>query len=48
MTNKRFTKNFLNEICNEYCITLLREYSENELSSQKFIDFKCTKCNENT
>jgi hypothetical protein len=48
MTKKRFTKNFLNQICNEYCITLLSEYSENELSSQKFIDFKCIKCNENT
>jgi hypothetical protein len=48
MKNKKFTKNFLNQICNEYCITLLRDYSENELSCQKFIDFKCTKCNENT
>lgn len=48
MTIKRFTKDFLNNICNEYNIKLLRNYSENELGAQKFIDFICTKCNENT
>jgi hypothetical protein len=48
MTIKRFTKEFLNNFCNVHKITLLREYSENELSSQKFIDFICIKCNENT
>ena len=48
MTIKKFTKEFLNNFCNVHKITLLREYSENELSSQKFIDFICIKCNENT
>ena len=45
---KRFTLEFLNEICCEKGITLLKIYSEDELNSQKFIDFKCIKCNENT
>lgn len=48
MTIKKFTKDFLKNICNEYNIKLLKEYSDNELSSQKFIEFICTKCNENT
>jgi hypothetical protein len=48
MPNRKFTKEFLNNICDEYNITLLSEYSDNELSSQKFIEFICTKCNENT
>jgi DNA-directed RNA polymerase subunit L len=48
MPNKRFTKDFLNNICDEYNITLLREYSNNELGAQKFIEFICTKCNKNT
>lgn len=42
MTVKKFTKDFLNNII------LLKEYSDNKLSSQKFIEFICTKCNENT
>ena len=45
---KRFTKDFLNEICVKYNITLLREYEESELGCKKFIEFKCVKCNENT
>lgn len=45
---KKFTKEFLNKICKDFNITLLRDYCEDELNSLKFIDFKCTKCNENT
>jgi hypothetical protein len=48
MTIKKFTKEFLNKTCIDLNITLLKDYCDNELSSQKFIDFKCTKCNENT
>jgi hypothetical protein len=48
MTVKKFTKNFLKNICEYYNITLLKEYSDNELSSQKFIEFICIKCSENT
>ena len=48
MPNKKFTRDFLNNICDEYNITLLREYSDNELGAQKFIEFICTKCNKNT
>jgi hypothetical protein len=45
MTVKRFNKDLLNKICIEYKITLVHEYSENELGAQKFIEFKCIKCN---
>jgi hypothetical protein len=45
---KRFTLEFLNQICSEKGMALLKNYSEDELNSQKFIDFKCIKCNENT
>ena len=48
MTVKKFNKIFLDQICNEYNITLLRDYSDNELKGQTFIEFKCIKCNENT
>ena len=48
MVNKRFTKEFLYNLCKEQNITLLREYYEEELNSQKFIDFKCVKCNQDT
>ena len=48
MTIKKFTKEFLNNFCNVHNIILLREYSENELRGEKFIDFICIKCNENT
>jgi hypothetical protein len=45
---KKFTLEFLNQICSEKKMTLLKNYLEDELNSQKFIDFKCIKCNENT
>lgn len=48
MPNKKFTKELLYKICKEQNITLLREYDEKELNSQKFIDFKCVKCNQDT
>lgn len=48
MPNKRFTKEFLYILCKEQNITLLREYDEEELNSQKFIDFKCVECNQDT
>ena len=48
MPTKRFTKDFLYQVCNEYNITLLRQYEDNELGAQKFIDFICIKCNKNT
>lgn len=48
MTNKKFTKEFLHNLCNEKNLQLLREYSENELNSQIFIEFKCTQCNKDT
>jgi uncharacterized protein YajQ (UPF0234 family) len=48
MPYKKFTKEFLYKLCNEQSITLLRNYDENELNSQKFIEFKCIKCNEAT
>ena len=48
MPIKRFTKDFLYQVCNEYNITLLRQYEDNELNAQKFIDFICIKCNKNT
>lgn len=48
MTVKRFTKDFLHNLCCKYNITLLRNYGEKELNCQKFIDFKCIKCNKNT
>ena len=41
MTIKKFTKEFLNNFCNVHNIILLREYSENELRGEKFIDFIC-------
>lgn len=40
---KRFTLEFLNEICCEKGITLFKNYSEDELNGQTFIDFKCIK-----
>jgi len=46
--NKKYTLDFLTCLCNEKSITLLQKYSENELNSQTFIDFKCIDCNENT
>ena len=48
MPNKKFTKEFLDSVCCKYNITLLRNYDEKELNCQKYIDFKCIKCNENT
>jgi hypothetical protein len=48
MTKKRFTKVFLNQICFEHNIILLKDYSNDELGAQKFIEFKCIKCNKNT
>ena len=48
MTVKRFTKDFLHKTCNDYNITLLREYNEHELCAQTFLDFICIKCNQNT
>ena len=48
MTKKLFTLEFLNKICNDKCITLLQNYSENELNCNKFIEFKCIDCNKNT
>ena len=46
--SKRFTLDFLNKICNDKCIILLQNYSENELNSKKNIEFKCIDCNKNT
>jgi hypothetical protein len=48
MTVKRFTKVFLNQICIKHNIILLKDYSNHELGAQKFIEFKCIKCNKNT
>ena len=45
---KRFTLEFLNQICSEKEMTLLKNYSEDELNGQTFIDFKCIKCYKNT
>lgn len=45
---KKFTLDFLNKICDEKEIALLQKYSEDELNGQKFIEFKCINCNENT
>jgi len=48
MSNKRFTKLFLYELCKEYNITLLREYHEKELNYRTIIEFNCTICNNDT
>lgn len=48
MTVKKFTKHFLIKLCKEQNITLLHDYEDIELNSQKFIEFKCIKCNKNT
>lgn len=45
---KKFTLDFLNKICSEKEITLLKNYSENELNARKNIEFKCIVCKENT
>ena len=45
---KKFTLEFLNKICSEKGITLLQNYSEDELNCQKNINFKCVNCNETT
>jgi len=45
---KKFTLDFLNKICNDKNIILLNEYVEDELNCQKFIDFKCNECKNNT
>lgn len=45
---KRFNLDFLNKMCNEKNIELLKDYHENELNSQKKIDFKCAACKEKT
>lgn len=45
---KKFTLDFLTKICNEQNIELLKKYSENDLNSQKIIEFKCVNCKENT
>jgi hypothetical protein len=37
MTIKKFTKDFLYNLCKEQNITLLRDYDEEELNSLKFI-----------
>jgi hypothetical protein len=45
---KRFNLDFLNKICNEKNIELLQDYPDNELNSQKMIEFKCVACKEKT
>jgi hypothetical protein len=45
---KKFTLDFLNKTCNEKNIDLLKDYSDDELNSQKFIEFVCTDCKQNT
>lgn len=45
---KKFTLDFLNKICNENGIQLLKHYSKNEVNSQKDIEFICLKCHKNT
>ena len=48
MPIKKFTKDFLIKMCNDYNITLLGDYNDYELGGQKFIDFICIRCNQNT
>ena len=48
MSNKRFTKAFLHNLCKQYNINLLREYDEKELNFRTIIEFNCTICNDNT
>ena len=48
MSNKRFTKEFLYDLCKQYNINLLREYDEKELNYRTILDFNCTICNDNT
>ena len=48
MSNKRFTRVFLYDLCKEYNINLLREYDEKELNYKTIIHFNCTICNDNT
>ena len=48
MSTKKFTKDFLHKLCEEYNITLLHEYHENELNFKTIIEFNCTICNINT
>jgi|694.fasta_scaffold102911_2 hypothetical protein len=48
MTLRRFNKDFLNKICNEQNIVLLRDYDNNNLGGHAVIEFKCIKCKENT
>jgi len=48
MSNKRFTRAFLYELCKEYNISLLREYDEKDLNYRTIIHFSCTICNDNT
>ncbi len=48
MSNKRFTKDFLNKLCKEYNINLLHNYNEADLNYKTIIEFNCTICNNNT
>jgi hypothetical protein len=48
MSNKRFTKTYLHDLCKQYSINLLREYDEKELNYRTIIDFNCTICHDNT
>jgi hypothetical protein len=43
--SKRFTKDFLHNLCKKYNIYLLREYNEKELNYRTIIEFNCTICN---
>jgi len=45
---KKFNLDFLNNMCNEKNIELLKDYNDNELNSQKNIEFKCVDCKGNT
>lgn len=45
---KKFTKDYLTQLCCEMNITLLKNYEENELQHCKLIEFKCTTCDVNT
>ena len=44
----KYDINYLQKICKEKSITLLKNYSTELLNSQTFLEFKCIKCNENT
>lgn len=45
---KKFSKEYLDNLCSDKKIVLLRDYDDSELNSLTFIDFKCINCSVDT